>query len=119
MRYLVTIGVTNRFPARFPWGTVVVNVTGCFVIGLLMTLLTQRWETHPNWRLGLVVGFLGGYTTFSSFEWETYAAARGGSPWSGWNNFLRENDSRNPTCSLERSKKAVGDTSESLEMNLP
>lgn len=52
------------------------------MIGLLMTLLTQRLQPHPNWRLLLVVGFLGGYTTFSSFEYETYQSIRDGARWS-------------------------------------
>ena len=48
----------------------IVNITGSFLIGLIMTLLTERLQPHPYWRIALVVGFLGGYTTFSSFEWE-------------------------------------------------
>jgi CrcB protein len=52
-----------------------------------MTLLTER-QPHPYWRLVLVVGFLGGYTTFSSFEWETYAAVRGGGFWIGLANVV-------------------------------
>ena len=82
-RYLVGSAVAARFGARFPIGTMVVNVTGCFLIGLLMTLLTERWQPHPNWHLALVIGFLGGYTTFSSFEWETFAAVRSGGSWIG------------------------------------
>jgi CrcB protein len=46
-----------------------------------MTLLTERLQPHPNWRLFLVVGVLGGYTTFSSFEYETFQAVRGGERW--------------------------------------
>ena len=65
-----------------------VNVTGCFLIGLIMTLLTERLQPHPNWRLALVVGFLGGYTTFSSFEWETFAAVRSGGFWIGMANIV-------------------------------
>ena len=82
-RYLVGSAVMTRFVTRFPLGTLVVNVTGSFLIGLLMTLLTERFQPHPNWRLVLVTGFLGGYTTFSSFEWETYAAIREGGFWMG------------------------------------
>jgi CrcB protein len=51
-----------------------------------MTSLTQK--THPNWRLFLVVGLLGGYTTFSTFAWETYISARNGSPWIGLFNVI-------------------------------
>ena len=48
-----------------------------------MTLLTERLRPHPNWRLLLVVGFLGGYTTFSSFEWETLSLVKDGARWLG------------------------------------
>ena len=88
VRYLVGSAVMTRFVTRFPLGTLVVNVTGSFLIGLLMTLLTERFQPHPNWRLVLVVGFLGGYTTFSSFEWETYAAVREGGFWIGLANVV-------------------------------
>lgn len=77
-RYIAGSAITARFGAQFPLGTFVINVSGSFVIGLLMTLLTERFQPHANWRLLLVVGFLGGYTTFSSFEWETYSTVRGG-----------------------------------------
>ncbi|SRR5579883_2304478 len=82
-RYAAQSAITTRFGARFPLGTMVVNITGCFFIGLLMTLFTERFAPGTNWRPLLVIGFLGGYTTFSSFEWETYAAARDGSIWIG------------------------------------
>jgi CrcB protein len=67
-----------KFGGRFPLGTFIINVSGSFLIGVLMTLLTERFQPHPNWRLFLVVGILGGYTTFSSFEYETYSAVRDG-----------------------------------------
>ena len=67
-RFLVGTAIMNRYTGRFPLGTFAINVSGSFLIGVLMTLLTDRLSPHPNWRLGLVVGFLGGYTTFSNFE---------------------------------------------------
>ena len=87
-RYAAGTAITNRYGTRFPVGTMVVNVTGCFLIGLIMTLLTERLQPHPNWRLALVVGFLGGYTTFSSFEWETFSAVRAGGFWIGLGNVV-------------------------------
>lgn len=87
-RYVAGTAIMNRVGGRFPLGTLVVNVTGCFLIGLLMSLLTERFWPHPNWRLLLVVGFLGGYTTFSSFEYETYSAIRDGGLWIGLINIV-------------------------------
>ena len=81
-RYLAGTAVSTRFASAYPLGTMIVNLTGSFLIGLLMTLLSERLP-HPYWRLLLVVGFLGGYTTFSSFEWETFSAVRGGGLWIG------------------------------------
>jgi len=82
VRFIAGSAIMTRFGGRFPLGTLVINVTGSFLIGLLMTLLTERL-LDPNWRFLLVVGFLGGYTTFSSFEWETFAAVRDGGLWIG------------------------------------
>jgi len=69
----------QRYAGRFPLGTFIINVSGSFLIGILMTFLSERLDLSPNWRLLLVIGFLGGYTTFSSFEYETFVAARSGS----------------------------------------
>jgi CrcB protein len=82
-RYVAASAIMTRFGGSFPLGTLVINVTGSFLIGFLMTMLTERFRLDPNWRLLLVVGFLGGYTTFSSFEWETFTAVRDGARWSG------------------------------------
>jgi CrcB protein len=82
-RYVVGTAIMNRVGGSFPLGTVIINITGSFLIGFLMTLFTERLNPHPNWRLALVVGFLGGYTTFSSFEWETLSLVRDGARWLG------------------------------------
>jgi CrcB protein len=82
-RFLVGTAIMERYAGRFPLATFVINVSGSFLAGVIMTLLTERLSPHPYWRLGLVVGFLGGYTTFSSFEWETYVTTRGGNGWIG------------------------------------
>ncbi|HTQ53320.1 MAG TPA: fluoride efflux transporter CrcB [Bryobacteraceae bacterium] len=82
-RYLVSTWIMSRYGGRFPLGTFVINVTGAFLIGVLMTLFLERLSPHPHWRLFLVVGLLGGYTTFSSFEYETYQAVRNGARWMG------------------------------------
>ena len=78
-RYAAGSAVLQRFTARFPenvfpLGTLVVNVSGCFLIGLLMTIFVAKGDPNPNLRLFLVTGFLGGYTTFSAFGWETFEA---------------------------------------------
>ena len=82
-RYVAGTWIMAKYGGRFPLGTFVINITGAFLIGVLMTVLTQRFHPHPNWRLFIVVGFLCGYTTFSSFEYETYQAMRDGERWLG------------------------------------
>jgi CrcB protein len=77
-RFVTGTVIMNRFGSRFPFGTLAVNLAGSFLIGFLMTLLTERSLPHPNWRLLLVVGFLGGYTTFSSLEYESLTLVRDG-----------------------------------------
>lgn len=78
LRYAAGNWVLARLDWRYPMGTFLINVAGSFLIGLIMALLTERWEVHPYWRLFLVVGFLGGFTTFSTFEFETLTAMRNG-----------------------------------------
>ena len=82
-RYVAGSWIMLKYGGRFPLGTFIINVSGSFLIGVLMTLFTERFEPHPNWRLFLVVGVLGGYTTFSSFEYETYQSVRDGAGWMG------------------------------------
>jgi len=64
--------VSGRLGTRFPYGTFVINVTASFLIGFTMTVLAERTHLSPHWRYLLVIGFLGGYSTFSSFEYETF-----------------------------------------------
>jgi len=87
-RYVAASAIMTRFGGKFPLGTLAINVTGSFLIGFLMTMLTERFQLDPQWRLLLVVGFLGGYTTFSSFEWETYTSVRDGALWAGMLNVV-------------------------------
>ena len=88
-RYLVGTAIVTRYADRFPIaGTMTINVTGSFLIGLLMTMITERFGANSNLRPLLVIGFLGGYTTFSSFEWETYSAVRDGGFWIGVANIV-------------------------------
>ena len=82
-RYALGGWIMARSGVRFPLGTFLINVSGSFLIGLLMALFTERMHPHPNWRLFLVVGVLGGYTTFSSFEYETLQSVRDGERWMG------------------------------------
>ena len=82
-RYLAGTWIMAKYGGRFPLGTFLINISGSFLIGVLMTILLERVQPHPYWRLFLVVGVLGGYTTFSSFEYETYQAVRDGERWMG------------------------------------
>jgi CrcB protein len=70
-RFALAIWIGQRWGRSFPLGTFVVNVFGSFLIGLLMTLMAERFMENPQWRLLLVVGGLGGFTTFSTFQYET------------------------------------------------
>ncbi len=77
-RFVLATWIGQRWGRSFPLGTFVVNVSGSFLIGLLMTLMAERFLENPELRLLLVVGGLGGYTTFSTFQYETGRLAADG-----------------------------------------
>ncbi len=69
-RYLLGNIIARNIGSVLPWGTFVINIAGCFFMGALMTLIVERQLLPVAWRLFLCVGFLGGFTTFSSFGYE-------------------------------------------------
>jgi CrcB protein len=70
--------ISNRMGTRFPYGTFVINITGCFLIGFTITLLAERTHWNPNWRYLIPIGFIGAYTTFSTFEYEILQSVQDG-----------------------------------------
>lgn len=77
-RFVLIGWLLERLGGQFPYGTLVVNVVGSLAIGLLLGVIVSRADLDPAWRLLLVTGFLGGFTTFSSYAWETMALAETG-----------------------------------------
>jgi len=78
-RYVVGSYIGSRLGIRFPYGTFVINMSGSFLIGFIMVLLS-RTTASQNWRYLIPIGFIGAYTTFSTFEWETLRAIQEGTP---------------------------------------
>ena len=74
-RYLLTLLIQNKFLSTFPYGTLSVNIIGCFLIGIIYAL-SDRGNISVEWRLFLATGILGGFTTFSSFSNETVSMLR-------------------------------------------
>lgn len=77
-RFVLGSYIGNRMGSRFPYGTFVINISGSFLIGLILTVLTQRTDASPNWRYLIPIGFIGAYTTFSTFEYETLRTVQDG-----------------------------------------
>jgi fluoride exporter len=77
-RYWVGSSIAGRMGIKFPYGTLIVNLTACVIIGFSMTYLSRRAEFSPAWRFFIPVGFIGAYSTFSTYEWETLTSLRAG-----------------------------------------
>lgn len=85
-RFGVATWVQARLPnSTFPWGTFLINATGSFILGLVATLLAERFLMHPNIRPLVTIGFVGAYTTFSTFEYESLQL---GSSWQALGNLM-------------------------------
>ena len=80
-RYALSGVIARRFGETFPTGTLVVNIIGCFLAGLLFYLLQERDLVSPTTRTVVMIGFLGGFTTFSSFGLQTFTLLRDGEFW--------------------------------------
>ena len=78
LRFWLGSYIGSRMGTRFPYGTFVINITGSFLTGLVFALITARSQWSPNWRYLIPIGFIGGYTTFSSFEYETLLTIQAG-----------------------------------------
>ena len=77
-RYWVGSTIANRMGTKFPYGTFVINITACVIIGFSLTFLGKRAGLNPAWRFLVPVGFIGAYSTFSTYEWETLSTIRSG-----------------------------------------
>lgn len=90
-RYLISVWAGNRLGADFPYGTLIVNLTGSFALGFLLVLGTGRLQLSPEARLLLAVGFLGSFTTFSSFAVESLNLWREAGLWRSLLNVVGNN----------------------------
>lgn len=71
-RHLINLSPLSRVFENFPFPTFVINITGSFLIGFLLILFTDKFDVGENLRMAVIVGFLGAFTTFSTFEMEIY-----------------------------------------------
>jgi CrcB protein len=78
-RYALDGWISDLTHGQFPWGTFVINIAGAFALGLLLALTTERLLPHPNWRIAIGIGYLGSFTTFSTYAYESVKLAEDGS----------------------------------------
>jgi CrcB protein len=76
VRYWVGSAIANGMGTKFHYGTFVINITACVIIGFSLTVLAKRADLKPAWRFLVPVGFIGAYSTFSTYEWETVSSIR-------------------------------------------
>jgi CrcB protein len=92
LRYGVAVLAVRLFGGQFPWGTLIVNLTGCFLIGLSFALADRGFSLmNPSVRLFFITGLLGGLTTFSTYAWETVYSLRAETLLAAATNFLTNN----------------------------
>lgn len=77
-RYWVGSTIAGRLGTKFPYGTFIINLSACIIIGFALTFLGKRVDLNPAWRYLIPVGFVGAYSTFSTYEWETLSTLRSG-----------------------------------------
>ncbi len=83
LRYFIGSVAAEYFGPRFPVGTLSINVTACFLIGLVLELLNRHTGANPAWRFLVAIGFIGGFSTFSTFTYETWSDLSQGYAWLG------------------------------------
>lgn len=77
-RYWVSVTVAGRMGTKFPYGTLVVNISACLLIGFAVTWIGRRAGIGREWTYLVPIGFIGAYSTFSTYEWETLSSLRAG-----------------------------------------
>lgn len=80
-RYMVGNSVSNRLGGRFPFGTLIINISACLIIGLSLEILNRHTDFNPALRYLIPIGFIGAYSTFSTFEWEIFSNLNSGAFW--------------------------------------
>ncbi len=78
LRYWVGSTISGRMGTRFPYGTIVINLTACVIIGFTLTYFGKRADLDPALRFLVAIGLIGAFSTFSTFEWETFSTIRSG-----------------------------------------
>jgi CrcB protein len=80
-RYWVGTTVAGRMGTRFPYGTLIVNISACLIMGLSLEFFDRHASLNPSWRFLFPLGFVGAYSTYSTFEWEIFSSLNSGAFW--------------------------------------